>query len=389
MEILNHSNMVKKIAFLSHYDFNLYNFRLPIMKELVKKGYKVYAISPKGEFSDKFIEENIEHIPYKINRKSLNPISEMNVILNIRKILSTLNIDILHTFTLKPNIYGSLASMFLPHRVICSITGLGSFYIDENLKSKIIKNITIILYKIISYKVSYFIFQNSEDKEMFVKDKIIKEKKSILIRGSGINTEYFNDDDINFNTVKEIETKINKQKTDLIITMIARVIIHKGVIEFIEAIDILKKKYPNIKAIFIGDKDNGNAFNLNIKQVSEDKNIYYFSFNNNIREFLFLSDLYVLPSYREGLSMSLLEASSMKKPIITTNVAGCRDVVDDGINGFLCEAKSSESLALSIEKFINYKDKKTMGINSRKKAIKEFSAIIVVKKHLDLYEELI
>ena len=156
-----------KIAFLSHYDRNLYGFRLPIMKELVKNNHMVYAISPRGEVSHKFKKHNINHIHYDINRKSLNPFLEIKNIYNIYKAIKLLDIDILHTFTMKPNIYGSFVSFFLQHKVICSITGLGSFYIEENLKSKIVKVITKMLYKLSSYKASYFIFQNEDDKIFF------------------------------------------------------------------------------------------------------------------------------------------------------------------------------------------------------------------------------
>ena len=376
---------IMTIAFLSHYDFNLYRFRLPIMKELVKQGHKVYAISPKGEVSDKFSKMNIKHISYEINRKSLNPLIEIQNIYNIYKVLSKLELDILHSFTMKANIYSSLISYFMHHKLICSITGLGSFYINKNFKSKLIKTITKFLYKVSAKRADYFIFQNNEDKSLFIQDNIISKNKAILIRGSGIDIDFFTRDKANKEKIQTIKSKLNIRKDNIVITMIARIIAQKGVIEFIEAIDILKPKYPDIQAIFIGDSDNGNTFKISSKILEENKNISYIGFNNNIREYLFLSDIYVLPSYREGLSMSLLEASAMEVPLVSTNVAGCKDVIDDGINGFLCEKENTQSLVMAIEKLIVDNDRKSLAKASREKAIKEFAVVIVIKKHLELY----
>ncbi len=376
-----------KIAFISHYDFNLYRFRLPIMKELVKNNHIVYAISPKGDVSHKFEELNIKHIPYEINRKSLNPFLEIKNMYNIYKAISSVDIDILHSFTMKPNIYSSLASFFLKHKMICSITGLGSFYIDKNLKSKIIKIITKMLYKISSKRANYFIFQNEDDKNFFINENIITKDKSILIRGSGIDTDKFSPKNINEKKVNKIKTSLKLKKENLVITMIARIIKQKGVLEFISAIDLIKKKYPYIKAIFIGDSDDGNTFNMDNNLIKNNKNIHYIPFNDNIIDYLYISDLYVLPSYREGLSMSLLEACSMEKAIVTTNVAGCRDVVDENINGFLCEPENENSLFMAIDKFINIDNKEELGLASRVKVKKEFSIKIVIEKHLELYEE--
>jgi N,N'-diacetylbacillosaminyl-diphospho-undecaprenol alpha-1,3-N-acetylgalactosaminyltransferase len=377
-----------KIAFLSHYDFNLYRFRLPIMKELVKNNHTVYAISPKGNVSHKFKEFNIKHIDYNINRKSLNLFFEIKNIFNIYRAVQSENIDILHTFTMKPNIYGSFISFFSKRKVICSITGLGSFYIDTNLKSKIIKFITKTLYKIASIKASYFIFQNEDDKNFFLNENIITKDKSILIRGSGIDTKEFNPKNIDNEIVKEIKSSLKIIKENLVITMIARIIKQKGVLEFIKAIDLIKNKYPQIKAIFIGDSDDGNTFNMNNDLIKNNKNIHYIPFSNNIKEYLFITDLYVLPSYREGLSMSLLEACSMEKAIVTTNAVGCKDVVDENINGFLCETGNANSLYLAIDKFMKIENKKILGLASRIKVKKEFSVDIVIDKHIKLYNSL-
>ena len=358
-----------KIGFLSHLDLNLYLFRLPIMKELVKRGHTVYAVCPKGELFDKFSEFGIEAVEYKIDRGSLNIFKEIKTIQNITEVINLINPDILHSFMHKPNIYGSFANS---KNFIQTVTGLGSFFIHNDFKSKIVKNIILTGYKFSSKKAKKVIFQNSDDLKMFVNLGIIPENKAVLVKSSGIDTNEWR--------MESGEWREEHGSKKPVVLMIARVIKDKGVEEYIQAAELLKEKG---EFWYVGDKDTGNknAFE------PEWKNVKYLGFRSDIKELISKCDIVVLPSYREGVPRTLLESASMSKPIVATNAPGCREVVEDGVNGFLVPIKDYKSLAEKIEILIdNPEMRKEFGENSRIKAVNEFDIKAVVNKYLDLYE---
>ncbi len=363
-----------KIAFLSHLDLNLYLFRLPVMKELIKQGHKVYAVCPRGEFFDRFNDFGIEAKAYEIDRASLNPLREIRTIKNINKILAKITPDILHTFTHKPNIYGNLTGF--PVR-INTITGLGSFFVHNDAKSLLIRKIIENLYKITAKTTKKVIFQNRDDMEYFIKKGIIAKQKALLIKGSGIDTKEWQMNNFNIDT-----GKLNIDKSKPTVLMIARVIKDKGVNEYIKAAEILKNR---ANFLYVGeiDKGNRNAF------VPDWKNVKYLGFRKDIKELISIADIVVLPSYREGIPRTLLEAASMGKPIVTTDTVGCREVVDNGINGFLVPVKDYRALAERIKVLIENKAlREEFGRKSREKAEKEFDIKIIVEQYLEVYEEI-
>ena len=366
---------LNKIAFLSHLDLNLYLFRLPIMKELVKNGYKVYAVCPRGEVFDKFREFGIEAVEYSIDRGSLNIFKELKTIKNIKKVLDDINPDILHTFMHKPNIYGNLTN----HKNrINTITGLGSFFIHNDIKSKIIKNIILLGYKFTTKTTKKVIFQNSDDLKLFVNKKIIPQNKAVLIKSSGIDTESFKPIPKDEKLLKELN--LDKK---IVVLMIARVLKDKGVEEYIKTANMLKDKAV---FLYVGDIDKGNKNSF----TPEWGSVKYLGFRRDIKELISICDIFVLPSYREGVPRTLLEASAMGKAIVTTDAVGCREVVEDNKNGFLVPIKDYKELAKKIEILIDNQNlREKFGKYGRIKAEKEFDIKVVVRKYMEVYEEVI
>ena len=369
---------MRKIAFLSHLDMNLYLFRLPIMIELVKQGYKVFAICPRGEKFDAFKEHGIIALEYKIQRASLNPFKELGTLRNIYKVIKPLDLDILQNFTAKPNIYGSIAGYLAKvPMIVNAVTGLGSFFISQSKKAIAIKKVMEVLYKESNKKSNFVIFQNSDDMAYFINNKLVSQQKAILIKSSGIDTNKF----------KSNENKIVNENLPIKVLMVARAIWHKGIKEYYDASSILKDE--NIEFILIGDTDNGNISCANESYLNSG-NVKWLGHRDDIQEQIEACDIFVLPSYREGVPRTLLEATSMSKPIVTTNAVGCREVVDDGINGFLVPVNDSINLAQKIKQLSDDKVlRDIMGKNGRIKAIKEFDVNIVVKKYVDVYEKII
>ena len=365
---------MKKIAFLSHLDLNLYLFRLPIMIELVKRGYKVYAVCPRGDKFHLFEEYEIEAIEYKIERNSLNPLKELWTIKRIYSVIKPLNLDILQNFTAKPNIYGSIVGKLAKvPMVVNAVTGLGSFYLSDSRKAKLIKSIMESLYRWVNRRVNFIIFQNSDDMNYFIDSGIVDRKKAVLIKSSGIDTKKF---------LPSQDKKIN---FPLIVLMIARAIWHKGVREYYESANSLSSK--SVKFILIGDTDEGNPSCVDEKFLNSGE-VNWLGHRDDIKEQIEQCDIFVLPSYREGVPRTLLEAASMAKPIVTTDAVGCREVVDDGVNGFLVPVGSSELLTQKIKELIYNKNlRDTMGKNGRIKILKEFAVDIVVQQYVELYEK--
>jgi len=364
-----------KIAFLSHFDYNLYLFRLPIMKRLVERGHEVYAICPAGKVSNKFREFGIKHVDYKIERRSLNPFKELKTIKHIYDEIKVLNLDVLHNFTAKPNIYGSVAGHLAKIPVVINtITGLGSYYISNSKRAVFVRNVMEKLYKEANKRAKAVIFQNQDDMKYFINKGLSEKEKSYLVRSSGIDTEYF------------APMQVEKSEK-LTVLMIARAIWHKGIREFYEAAEILKDR--NVKFVLVGDIDHGNPSSADEKFLKSG-NVEWLGHRDDIKNLIAKSDIFVLPSYREGVPRTLLEAAAMGKPIVTTDTVGCREVVIDGYNGFLVPVRDAESLAKKIDILIKDRDlREKFGRNSRELAVKEFDVKIVVEKYLKIYKKLL
>jgi len=376
-----------KIAFLSHLDLNLYLFRLPIMKKLVEEGHRVYAICPRGDKFDLFAEHGIEAIEYKIQRSSLNPFKELKALYNIYRAIKPLGLDIIHTFTAKPNIYGTIASKMASVPIVINLVeGLGSFYIEDTRKNIVVRNIIEKLYKLVFLLSDKVVFVNSDDPEYLSSKEVIKKSKIEIIKSVGIDTEAFNPEKIEESTIERLKRSLNLEDK-VIVLMVARAIWHKGVREYYEAANHLSK-YDNVQFLLVGDIDEGNHSSAN-KAFLNAGDVMWLGHRDDILVLTAMSDIYVLPSYREGVPRTLLEAASMAKPIVTTNTVGCREVVKDGENGFLVPVQDSKSLAKKIEYLLSHEnERKIMGENGRMTAINQFDQKRVVEQYLRLYNQI-
>ncbi len=375
------------IAFLSHLDLNLYLFRLPIMKKLVEEGHKVYAVCPRGDKFDLFTEDGIEAVAYEIERSSLNPFKELKAIYNIYRAIKPLKLDMLHTFTAKPNIYGTLAGkMAKVPTIINLVEGLGSFYIEDTRKNIAVRTVIEKLYKLVFVMSDKVVFVNSDDPEYLESQGVIKESQIKIIKSVGIDTKEFNPKCVSVETIDTLKKSLNIENKTVVL-MVARAIWHKGVREFYEASALLSN-YKDVQFILVGDIDDGNPSSVN-KVFLNSGDVLWLGHRDDVLELTAMSDIYVLPSYREGVPRTLLEAASMAKPIITTNTVGCREVVKNGKNGFLVPVRDSKLLAKNIEILVNdLNERKIMGENGRILAIKEFDVKQVVKQYLELYKQL-
>ncbi len=386
-----------KISLVSSTDFNLYLFKMGLIKALLEEGYKVDLICSYGKYIEKLERENIQHSPIDIDRKGTSPLKDLKTLWQFYRIFKKEKFDVIHSFTIKPNIYGNIAAKFAKVPIVInSVTGLGYVFTEKGFKNDILKWIVINLYRIAFKFSNKVIFLNQDDLELFERYKIIDHHKGSVIKSEGVNTEKFSSQNIDKTRIEKIydELEISRRHSRVIITLIARIIWHKGIKEFVEAAKILKAKYPDVLFLLVGPFDIGNPATVSkeyIEEVEKQGLIKYIGKREDIRQILHISDVVVLPSYyREGIPRVLLEAMSMEKPVVTTDAIGCREVVEEDKNGFLVPIKDYTALAYSIERLIDNEELRVrFGKYGREKVLEEFDERIVVKKIVQIYEELI
>jgi glycosyltransferase involved in cell wall biosynthesis len=371
--MLIRENHHKTITMCSNTSWYIYNFRGGLIKALQDKGYRVILIAPKDEYSQKLEVLGCEYHDIEIDNKGANPLEDIKLMYSFYKLYKTIKPDILLIYTIKPNIYGGMVSKILQIPTLNVVAGLGTVFLNESLSSKIARW----LYKV-SFNKNMVLFENGDDCSEFLKKELVKTEQVKLIPGSGINTEMF-----------QPKNEPNDDGHDMVFLLIARLIRDKGIVEYVEAIKSIQTKYPKVRFKLLGSYYFGNPSSISKEEVDswvQSGTIEYLGYTDAVIEEIEKADCIVLPSYREGLSRVLLEAASMSKPIITTDVTGCRDIVDEGINGYLVPTKNHTLLAVAMEKMIALSplERKEMGKRGRIKVINEFEEKIVVKRYLDI-----
>ncbi|MFC1668707.1 glycosyltransferase family 4 protein, partial [Chlamydiota bacterium] len=290
--------------------------------------------------------------------------------------------DIILHFTPKINIYGAIAAKYSKRKCINTVSGLGHSFIKSNYLSKIVG----LLYKCSCRFCTYVFFQNRADLEFFIKKRFIKRKKTVLVKGSGVDTNYFN---------PSYCRESKKRRNNTIFLLCGRLLWEKGIFEYISAAEKVRKNYPDTEFLLLGPVDSGNPSSISeekINKLTEKGIVTYLGYTDDVRPYFCKSDIIVLPTYyKEGIPRSLLEALALGKPIITTNMPGCKEVVDDGKNGFIVPIKNIEHLVTAMIQFINCTrtQKKEMSEYSRNKALNEFSETSIIHDYLYMIKKII
>ncbi|BFN37899.1 glycosyltransferase family 4 protein [Fidelibacter multiformis] len=364
-----------RIAISINTAWNIYNFRLGLIKTLLNDGHDVFAVSPEDKYVDNLEKYGVKHFKVNINHKGTNPVEDLKLIKEYKKIFLKVQPDIILSYTIKPNIYGNLAVRKLGIPVINNVSGLGTLFIKKSLASYIGRFLYYIAFK----KSNWVFFQNNADKDLFINSKLVNRNNLSVLPGSGVNTTRFN-----FKRVS------NKGKKFL---FVGRLLKDKGIVEYMQAANNLSKKYADIVFKIVGELGYANKTAITQEELNEwlkNKQIKFIGKQDDMVKVLSDTDVMVLPSYREGLSKSLIEAASMNLPIVTTDVPGCREVVEHGKNGLLCKAKDTIDLQNKMEMIINLSqdERLKMGEEGRKIAENKYSEEIVINLYKAKIEEL-
>ena len=358
--------MGKKILILSNHFITLYNFRKELVSKLIKEGHEVFISMPKSAENSFFSDMGCKIIETPVDRRGINPIKDFGLIIRYIVIMKRLKPDIIFSYTIKPNIYGSIASNLTSYKQVSNVTGTGATFLKDNFISKLART----LYKI-SLKKSYKVFfQNSGDKDYFLENNMIKDNYEML-PGSGVNLTQFEVNELPLNdTVNFI--------------FIGRVMEIKGIEQYLECAREIKKKYPNTNFYIAGFIEEVKYEEI-IEQYHEKGIINYIGFQKDIKPWITKCHCTILPSHGgEGVPNVLLETAAMGRVCIASMINGSKDVVNDQVTGYLFEAGNTKDLIRKVKRFLelNNIEKIKMGRASREKVEKEFDRNIVIGTYL-------
>jgi len=364
-----------KIAIVINTAWNIYNFRIGLIDFLESKGMEVVTIAPEDDFSKK-LAERVSYYPIYMDQKGTNPFSDLLLIFRLYNLYKKVSPDCILHYTIKPNIYGTLAATMLGIPCINNVSGLGTVFLHNSLATRLAK----LLYKI-SFKFPRKVFfQNQEDRSLFVNNKMVKLANTDVLPGSGINLQTFRFEKL-------------PDSYPFTFLVIARLLYDKGILEFAQAAEVLKQKYTNTAFLLVGMLDGNPKLGVPkslIDSWCDAGVLQYLGFSSDVKKLISKAHCVVLPSYREGTPRSLLEAAAMGRPIVTTNVPGCKEVVIDGYNGFLCQAGCAKDLAAKMEAMLQLapSELNAMGQNSRELVENKFSEQLVLDKYFEVLNTL-
>ena len=352
--------------------WNIWNFRKAIVRNLISEGHAVTILSPADASVADLEAIGCRFVPLEMSVKGLNPISDLALMRRFRRTFSAERPDVVLSFTIKNNIYGAFAARLAGIPFVPNVTGLGTAFLSGGLLQGVAKA----LYWTAFSRLPVIFFQNEDDLDLFVKCRLIRSNQAHLLPGSGIDLVHF------------AAAPLPASEQSFSFLLVARLLRDKGVIEFVEAARKIKASRSDVRFRLLGPigSENRTAIDLaTIRLWEEEGVVEYLGTSEDVRPYIEASTCVVLPSYREGAPRTLIEAASMGRPIIATDVPGCRAVVEDEKTGLLCEVRSSESLSRTMDRFLRLSQEArvAMGVAGRHKMEREFDERLVVEAYRD------
>jgi glycosyltransferase involved in cell wall biosynthesis len=342
------------------------------VKALLNRGYKVIALAPDDSYSARVRELGCGFVHIPIDNNGTNPWRDLLLLVRYFRILRALRPAAFLGYTVKPNVYGSIAAHALGIPVINNIAGLGAAFISETYVTAIVRW----LYKFSLKRSHRVFFQNAEDQQFFLALGIVQKNRSALLPGSGLNLSRY-----------QARPPAPFGNRPFRFLLVGRLLKDKGLEEYAAAARQLQARFANVECQLLGFPDPANANSVSMERVrawESEGLLRYLGKTDDVRPFLDQADCVVLPSYREGVPRALLEAAAMARPIVATDVVGCRDAVDDGSNGYLCRARDTADLAAKMAQVLTLApdDRLAMGAAGRAKVEREYDEQIVINKYL-------
>lgn len=359
--------MGKKILILSNHFITIFAFRKEVIQRMIEAGNEVYISTPADEQNKYFEDMGCLIIETSMNRRGTNPFKDLQLIGKYKKIMKQVNPEIIFSYTVKPNIYGSIASNSLKFKQVCNITGTGSTFLKESVLSKIVR----MLYKVSVKRCYKVFFQNKGDKQYFVEHKMVG-KNIELIPGSGVNL---------------VEHEFIEMPSDGVVNFIfiGRVMEVKGVDQYLDCAKEIHENYPNT-CFYIAGWNEEEKYKKLVEEYQNKGCVNYIGFQKDIDSWIRKCHCTILPSLGgEGVPNVLLESAATGRACIASAINGSKDVIDDGVTGYLYEVGNSQSLIEKVEEFLklSFEEKRAMGIAGHNKMTREFNREIVISKYMD------
>ena len=373
--------MIKKVLFLGNDIGYFLSHRLPMARAAKSAGDEVHVAMPVSDEADKIRNAGLVFHGITLSRWGVHPIKELQSLISVYRLFRNLRPDLVHHVTIKPVLYGSLmARLTRVPAVVNAVSGLGFVFLAKGLKAKLVRLLVKIAYRsAFSHKHSRVIFQNPDDQAEFIQCKIVDSKKTILIRGSGVDMALF--------------TQMPESDGPPVVILPSRMLWDKGVGEFVEAAGILRDAGVKARFVLVGGSEIGNPATVSatdLENWQKSGTVEWWGQCTDMPKIFAQSHIVCLPSYREGVPKALIEAAACGRPIVTTDVPGCREIVLHGHNGLLVPVRDAVSLAAALRTLIENADtRKLMGDNGRKFAAEMFSVEKVICETLAIYRELL
>jgi glycosyltransferase involved in cell wall biosynthesis len=365
----------RRVVLAANSSWNIVNFRDGLIRALKAEGYDPLVIAPREASTEQRIAElGVEWRQVPVDRSGMNPLADLRLIARYRRLLKRTRPAAFLGFTIKPNIYGAIAARSLGIPVIANISGLGTVFIKRGPLLALVTR----LYRFALSRAAVVFFQNPEDLELFLERGIVGARQGRQIPGSGVNTERF--------------VGVPLPEGPPVFLLVARLLGDKGIREFVAAARSLHAELPGARFQLLGPLDEGNRTAIARSELDrwvKDGDVEYLGETHDVRPFVAAATALVLPSYREGLPRTLLEAGAMGRPLIATDVPGCRQVVEEGVNGLLCRARDAGSLASAMRLLARLDSARirAMGAESRRKVVRGYSEAVVFRAYLDALEK--
>ncbi len=390
-----------KILICLNTAWNLLNFRGGLIRALVAQGYEVVAVAPNDSYAPRLAALGCRFVPLPMDNQGTHPGRDAVLLWRFVRLLMRERPDVYLGYTVKPNVYGSLAARFLNITVVNNIAGLGAVFIKQGWLVRVVRK----LYSVALARSAKVFFQNDDDRQLFIAGGLVRAEVTALLPGSGIDLARFAVPDVMASEARQswsaeymdchgASAPRNDDSTGFRFLLIARMLWDKGVGEYVEAAKLIHERWPQAECCLLGFVDAQNPTAISAAQMQAwvaQGVVKYLGVSDDVRVEIAAADCIVLPSYREGTPRTLLEAAAMGRPIITTDAVGCREVVDDGINGLLCKVQDANDLADKMAQMLSLSQaqRTEMGLRGRAKMEAEFDEQIVIAKYLDVISELI
>lgn len=372
--------MKKRLLFVVNDAAFFISHRLPIALSAQRNGYEVRIASMPGPAVAEINKHGFSHYELPLTRSGKNPISELWVMFSIYRLFRRWRPDLVHLVTIKPVIYGNIAARLAGvHGVVAAVSGLGFVFMAAGLKASLVRTGVKWLYRFAFGKKNLrVIFQNPDDRDVLLGMAALDPRKVEMIRGAGVDLTHY--------------SALPEPAGRPVVSLAARLLVDKGVGEFIEAARLLKQRGVDVRFCLIGDTDPGNPSSLtsnDLDALHEEGLVELLGFRKDVAQLFANSHIVVLPSYREGLPKALVEAAACGRAVVTTDVPGCRDAIEPDVTGLLVPVRDPSALADAIQRLIDDpKLRQQMGRAGRELAEREFAIEKVVRQHLDIYQEL-